>query len=84
VARDYYRRAPERTISALADCFQHLAGRGLLRIDDPLLAAGHFAWLILAIPMDHAMFHGYDGTRPAADLERLVDEGVRVFLAAYR
>ncbi|MGW2376001.1 MULTISPECIES: TetR/AcrR family transcriptional regulator [Kitasatospora] len=60
-ARDYYQRAPERTVRALADCFQHLAGRGLLRVDDPLLAASHFAWLILAIPMDHAMFHGYDG-----------------------
>ncbi|CAM5580069.1 hypothetical protein KAURM247S_02834 [Kitasatospora aureofaciens] len=31
-----------------------------------------------------AMFHGYDRTRPSADLERLADEGARVCLAAYR
>ncbi|MGV9315367.1 TetR/AcrR family transcriptional regulator [Streptomyces sp. NPDC003691] len=83
VAADYYRRAPERTIAALASCFEHLAGRGLLRLDDPLLAARHFAWLVLAVPMDRAMFFAGDDIRPAAELERLADEGARVFLAAY-
>ncbi len=37
----------------------------------------------MTVPVDHAMFHGYDRTRPSADLERLADEGARVFLAAY-
>ncbi|MFJ9847512.1 TetR/AcrR family transcriptional regulator [Kitasatospora sp. NPDC101155] len=83
VAADYYRRAPERTIAALAACFQHLAARGLLRLDDPVLAAGHFAWLVLATPMDRAMFFGHDDNQTPAGLERLADEGVRVFLAAY-
>ncbi|MFF2024423.1 TetR/AcrR family transcriptional regulator [Streptomyces sp. NPDC058171] len=83
VAADYYRRAPERTIAALAACFAHLAARGLLRSDDPLLAARHFAWLILAIPMDRAMFFTRDAIQSRAELERLADEGVRVFLAAY-
>ncbi|QDY77074.1 TetR/AcrR family transcriptional regulator [Streptomyces qinzhouensis] len=83
VAADYYERAPERTIAALAACFEHLAARGLLTLDDPLLAARHFAWLILAVPMDHAMFYARDDIRPLAELERLADEGARVFLAAY-
>ncbi|MFD8936343.1 TetR/AcrR family transcriptional regulator [Streptomyces sp. NPDC059578] len=83
VAADYYRRAPERTIAALAACFEHLAARGLLRLNDPLLAARHFAWLILAIPMDRAMFFSRDDIQSRAELERLADEGVRVFLAAY-
>ncbi|KOU26429.1 hypothetical protein ADK52_09555 [Streptomyces sp. WM6372] len=83
VAADYYRRAPERTIAALAACFEHLAARGLLRLDDPMLAARHFAWLILAIPMDRAMFSARDDLQTPAELERLADEGVRVFLAAY-
>ncbi|MER5777359.1 TetR/AcrR family transcriptional regulator [Streptomyces sp. NPDC002039] len=83
VAADYYRRAPERTIAALAACFEHLSARGLLKLDDPVLAARHFAWLILAIPMDRAMFFARDDIQPPAELERLADEGVRVFLAAY-
>ncbi|MEU3909367.1 TetR/AcrR family transcriptional regulator [Streptomyces goshikiensis] len=83
VAADYYRRAPERTIAALASCFEHLSVRGLLRLNDPLLAARHFAWLILAIPMDRAMFFARDDIQSPAELERLADEGVRVFLAAY-
>ncbi|MFD5512144.1 TetR/AcrR family transcriptional regulator [Streptomyces sp. NPDC127051] len=83
VAADYYQRAPERTIAALAACFEHLSARGLLKLDDPVLAARHFAWLILAIPMDRAMFFARDDIQTPAELERLADEGVRVFLAAY-
>ncbi|MCP2323527.1 TetR/AcrR family transcriptional repressor of mexJK operon [Hamadaea flava] len=84
LARAYYQRAPERTITALAACFQDLADRGLLRLDDAHLAANHFAWLILSTPMDKAMFHEHDEPFTAAELERFADEGVRVFLAAYR
>ncbi|MCC5576538.1 TetR/AcrR family transcriptional regulator [Microtetraspora sp. AC03309] len=84
VARDYYQRAPGRMIDAFADCFQKLADRGLLRIDDPSLAAGHFAWLILAQPMDKAMFFGDEERYTPAELQRFADEGVRVFLTAYR
>ncbi|WP_433368767.1 TetR/AcrR family transcriptional regulator [Streptosporangium sp. CA-115845] len=84
VARDYYLRAPGRTMDALADTFQKLAGRGLLRIDDPHLAASQFAWMILSQPMDKAMFFGDEQQYTPADLQRFADEGVRVFLAAYR
>lgn len=83
LARGYYQRAPERTLSALTSCFRDLAQRGLLRVDDPRLAAGHFAFLILGMPLDRAMFYG-DEERPSpAELKRLADAGVRVFLAAY-
>jgi TetR/AcrR family transcriptional repressor of mexJK operon len=84
VARTYHQQAPERTIAALASCFQRLAERGLLRLDDPLLAARHFAWLVLSIPLDKAMFYGNDEPFDLADLHHFADEGVRVFLAAYR
>ncbi|WP_433413939.1 TetR/AcrR family transcriptional regulator [Microtetraspora malaysiensis] len=84
VARDYYQRAPGRTIDAFTDCFQNLADRGLLRIDDPSLAASHFAWLILSQPMDKAMFFGDEQQYTPAELQHFADEGVRVFLAAYR
>lgn len=84
LSRAYYEGAPERTLATLAACFQHLGERGLLRVDDPRIAANHFAFLILGMSLDRAMFCGTDKTLAAADLERLADAGVRVFLAAYR
>jgi TetR/AcrR family transcriptional regulator, mexJK operon transcriptional repressor len=82
LARSYHEHVPERVISTLADCLRRLGDRGLLRVDDPALAASHLAWLILAVPLDRAMFCG-DGTFPPAELDRFADAGVRVFLAAY-
>jgi TetR/AcrR family transcriptional repressor of mexJK operon len=84
LAREYYERVPQRVISALAQQLQRLAERGLLRIEDPSLAANHLAWLILGPPLDAAVF-GADvqGTR-FNDLDRLADAAVDAFLAAYR
>jgi TetR/AcrR family transcriptional repressor of mexJK operon len=82
LARTYYQRAPERVLATLAACMERLAARGLLRLDDPLLAANHFAFLVLS-PMDRAMFSGVDELPAPAELDRLADAGVRVFLAAY-
>jgi TetR/AcrR family transcriptional repressor of mexJK operon len=84
LGRTYYERAQERVLAALASSLRHLGDRGLLRVDDPMLAAQHFAFLILSIPLDRAMFRGDGETHTAADLERFADAGVRVFLAAYR
>jgi TetR/AcrR family transcriptional regulator, mexJK operon transcriptional repressor len=83
LARTYYERAPERVLTALAPEFAHLAGRGLLRVDDPALAAKHFAFLILGVPLDKAMFFGDDPAFTGEELDHFADEGVRVFLAAY-
>ena len=84
LARTYYERVPEVVVAALASSLGHLADRGLLRLDDAQVAARHFVALILWIPLDRGMFVA-DGDGPTeADLERLADEGVRVFLAAYR
>ena len=83
LAEAYYQRAPDRTITVLADCFQHLSGRGLLHAPDPLLAASHFAFLILGRPLDRSLFCGPEGGFTAAELTGLADAGTRVFLAAY-
>lgn len=82
LARSYYRRAPARALEVLAAAFGGLAERGLLELADPLLAASHFAYLILSIPQDQAMFCVTESLT-AAELERFADAGVRVFLAAY-
>ncbi len=83
LARTYYQRAPQRAVDMLAAAFGDLAERGLLRIDDPGLAASHFAYLVLSIPQDKTMFCP-DERFTAAELEHIADAGVRVFLAAYR
>src|SRR6266566_5151447 len=83
LARTYYERVPERVFATLATSLQHLAERGLLRLDDSLLAARHFAALVLWIPLDRAMFVANGEPPAAAELERLAGAGVRVFLAAY-
>jgi TetR/AcrR family transcriptional regulator, mexJK operon transcriptional repressor len=81
LAAAWYARGPERARATFAGWFTRLAERGLLHVPDPLLAAEHFNWLILSIPMNRAMFSGVE--EPAERLEYYADEAVRVFLAAY-
>lgn len=83
LAKTWYTSGPDRAHAMLAEQFQALGRRGLLRVDDPLLAAQHFNWLILAIPVNKAMFQGSQTKFTPQELERYADEGVRVFLAAY-
>jgi TetR/AcrR family transcriptional regulator, mexJK operon transcriptional repressor len=71
-----------RGLAKLAERFAELARRGLLSVEDPFLAAQHFNWLILSIPMNIAMFDP-DAEFTRDELDRYADEGVRVFLAAY-
>lgn len=82
LARAYYERAPEQTLLALAGCFERLASRGLLRLDDPLAAASHFAFLVIGRALDKALFCG-DTPFPAAELTAQADAGVSAFLAVY-
>ncbi|MEV2276824.1 TetR/AcrR family transcriptional regulator [Nocardiopsis sp. NPDC049922] len=79
----WYERGFERVLATLATTFQRLADRGLLRIDDPLLAANHFSGLLLWIPVNQAMFHGAP-QHTQADLDRYATAGVHAFLGAYR
>jgi TetR/AcrR family transcriptional regulator, mexJK operon transcriptional repressor len=83
LGRTFYERGPGRTIAALAEAFERLAAQGALELDDPRLAAEHFNWLIMSIPLNRAMLEGDDEPPADADLHRFADTGVRVFLAAY-
>jgi TetR/AcrR family transcriptional repressor of mexJK operon len=82
IARRWFERGPEKAHATLAAVFAGLAERGVLRVGDPLLAARHFNWLVLSIPLNEAMFLGAP-TATRAQLRRYADEAVRVFLAAY-
>jgi TetR/AcrR family transcriptional repressor of mexJK operon len=82
LARAYFEQAPARAIEVVAKALQGYIERGLLVAADPRLAAAHFAYLVLAIPQDRAQF--YPGERPSpAERDRLANEAVRIFLAAY-
>jgi TetR/AcrR family transcriptional repressor of mexJK operon len=83
LGRLFDERGPGRTIEALAIAFERLSARGTLDVEDARLAAAHFNWLIMSIPLNQAMFLGRDEPLASADLDRYADSGVRVFLAAY-
>jgi TetR/AcrR family transcriptional regulator, mexJK operon transcriptional repressor len=83
LGRMFYERGPGRTIGELAAVFERLADRGQLSIEEPLLAAAHFNWLVMSIPLNRAMLLGIDAPPSPDELTRHAHEGVAVFLAAY-
>lgn len=83
LGRVFYEQGAGRTVAALAATFERLTERGLLRVTDAALAADQFNWLFMAGPMNRAMLLGPDSVPDAAGIERLADDAVRTFLAAY-
>ncbi|MFG2867891.1 TetR/AcrR family transcriptional regulator [Streptomyces sp. NPDC048338] len=79
----WYEQGFERVLVTLAATFRHLTDQGVLHADDPVLAAHHFAGLVLWIPVNQAMFHG-SAQHTEADLDLYATAGARAFLAAYR
>ncbi|WP_067823204.1 TetR/AcrR family transcriptional regulator [Nocardia inohanensis] len=84
LGRAYFEAGPERVHAMLASCLAELTSRGLLRVDEPDLAANHFTWLVVSIPVNKVMFCGEDVEFNAAELDRYANSAVDVFLAAYR
>ena len=82
LALAWYEASPRRGHQKLTECFERLQDRGLLQVDDPMLAAEHFNWLVLSIPLNLAMFDA-DAPVETERLNYFADEAVRVFLAAY-
>jgi TetR/AcrR family transcriptional repressor of mexJK operon len=83
LGRTWYEQGFERSLATLATALERLAGRELLRLDDPRLAAEHFVGLLLWIPVNKVMFWGGGDHYTEADLERLSEAGVAAFLRAY-
>lgn len=83
LAAAWYASGPAEAYATFAQWFEELDRRGLLRAQDPVLAAQNFNWLILSVPLNEAMARPIDDSPPSSDLHRYADEGVRVFLAAY-
>lgn len=83
LCRGWYEQGFGRILAVLASCFQSFADKGLLKIDDPLLAANHFAGMLLWIPVNKAMFTGDNTPYTKAELDRLAAAAVAAFMAAY-
>jgi TetR/AcrR family transcriptional regulator, mexJK operon transcriptional repressor len=60
LGRAWYQNGFERMLAALAASFHQLTEKGLLRIENPDMAARHFAGILLWIPINEAMFTGND------------------------
>ena len=84
LGRGFYERGAGRSIAGLAAAFERLTARGLLKVDDPELAAAHFNWLVMAAPVNRTMLLGDDAIPSADELDRYAEGGVKAFLAAYR
>jgi AcrR family transcriptional regulator len=84
LGRAYEQEGPQRAINALTTAFQRLAAKAQLRLEDPELAAAQFNYLVVSIPLNHAMFTGDDRPPKKHVIQQYADNAVRVFLAAYR
>jgi TetR/AcrR family transcriptional repressor of mexJK operon len=83
LGRTWYEQGFQRSLDTLAGSFGRLAERGLLRLDDPQLAAEHFVGLLLWIPLNKVMYWGGHDHYTEADLQRLSEAAVRAFLHGY-
>jgi TetR/AcrR family transcriptional regulator, mexJK operon transcriptional repressor len=83
LAKVLYERGPKRALTMLAAQFESMATRGLLTLDDPMVAASHFNWLVMSAPLNQAMLLGDEAIPTQAALRLHARQGVHVFLAAY-
>ncbi|GAA3544939.1 TetR/AcrR family transcriptional regulator [Nonomuraea rosea] len=83
LGRTWYQQGFERSLETLAGSFGRLAERGLLRLEDPQVAAEHFVGLLLWIPVNKVMFWGGGDHYTEADLRRISESAVAAFLRAY-
>lgn len=79
----FYAEGPGRTIAALADLLEVLAGSGRLVIDDYRAAAAHLNWMIMSIPVNKVMLLGDAAMPSRVELENIADQAVRLFISAY-
>ena len=82
IAREYYERAPGLVMTTLATRLAALAEKGRLHVADPMMAAEHFAFLVMGAPLDRALL-GLGTDRLPDELDAVALAGVAAFLRAY-
>lgn len=83
VAADYVSRSWDHNQGLLADALRHLAARGLLRVDDPDVAAEQLTWLTLAAPLNRLTLTAGAARYTPEELETVAHEAVATFLERY-
>jgi len=83
VATAYWERGFDRVLGAVGEHFRKLTDAGMLRAPDPLLAAQHFAGLLLWIPSNRTMFSGRPDVLTDRQLKAYARAGADAFLRAY-
>lgn len=83
VGRSWYEQGFERVLTTLAEWLAQLSERGLLAVEDPLVAAHHFVGLLLWIPVNRAMFTGEESSYTKDQLHEYAEAASRAFLRAY-
>lgn len=78
---EYRLRAPQAVLAALADLFDGMTAAGQLVVDDSVVAAEHFAFLIMGADLDRGTFTGRHPS-PDAVRDRAL-RGAEAFLRAY-
>ena len=82
VGQNWFSQGFGRVLDTLATAFARYEKSGYLRVRDPLLAANHFAGLLLWIPLNRAMFTGQIKYDPS-ELETYAYAAVEAFLEGY-
>ena len=83
VGRSWYQQGFERVLATLTDTFRELDQIGVLRAEDPAMAAHHFVGMLLWIPLNKAMFTGDDTALPPKRTADYAKAATRAFLGAY-
>lgn len=83
LAQALFVNGPQRSIRSLTAVISQLVDRGLLNAPNPATAATTLNWLVLAAPINEAMFLGDEAIPTAPILKEHAVEAIRVFLAAY-
>lgn len=81
LAAEYRDRAPDAVLRALAELFANLSRTGHLSVQDPNVAAEHFAFLVIGADLDRGMF--IPQQFEAAQITTRSAAGVAAFLRAY-
>lgn len=83
VAARYVAQSWDRNIADLGDALAELDRRGLVRVDDPLVAAQQFTWLAVGAPLNDRTLRG-DDVQPEPDaLDAIARAAGETFLARY-
>jgi len=82
IGRQFQESGPDRLLQGMMAWLDARRAEGLLSFDDAELAAEDLWGLILSAPRNQAL-HRPDRVPARADLQRYIDNGLRVFLRAY-